>query len=491
VAVDGSAPPVALADWDNNWTPWFTWLEDGDLLIPSDNGTKFFRLPTNGGPAKPAVKIDTGPVSGGATFSGRLPGDRGVFFGMESWGPRGYQLDEWLLDPKTGKAQRLFERAGSATYVPTGHIVFTRGETLMAVPFDLERLAATGEVTALSGGVRTPNSWDNGRIALSNDGTLIYVPGGRVGADRRLVTVDLAGRVTPFIDERRGYETPPAVARDGRRVAVVVPNTQGTYETWVADLDRPGLKRVLALPNADCAVPIWSPDGRRIAYRRTAIDADDGVYVQAVDGSGSPRAVLKVESKSVRLRPLSWTSDGSGLIVLKVADGKGDLLLVPVTTGGEPGTPRVLRATPYDEAAAAFSPDGHLLAFRSDESGQYELYVSSYGADGAVGAPVLVSSGGAGSFSWAGDSKRLVYGGLTDRLMAVTIEAKPALRSSVPVATYDLKQLRVTAGEWGLLPDGRLLAIQRGEGEDDITSFNVVLNWFDELRERMTKAGRK
>ena len=173
VPVDGSSPPVTLADWDDDWNTYVVWLEDGDILVASNNGTKFFRLASAGGSPKPAIKIDTGPLSGSAKFGNRLPADRGVFFSMEVWGPRGYQQDEWLLDPKTGSAHRLFESAGNAVYLPTGDVVFTRGDAMMTAPFDLARLAVTGEVTAVFGGVRTPNSWDNGNFQISRDGTLV------------------------------------------------------------------------------------------------------------------------------------------------------------------------------------------------------------------------------------------------------------------------------------------------------------------------------
>jgi serine/threonine-protein kinase len=493
VPLDGSSPPVALADWDDGWNTPVAWLGDGDLLVVSDNSTKIFRLPSGGGAVKPAITIDTGPLTGYASMGSRLPNDRAVFLVLASWGPRGYQQDEWLLDPKTGKARRLIENAGSAVYSPTGHIVFTRGEGLMAAPFDLGRMAITGELTALTGGVRTPNSWDNGNFEISDDGSLIYPPGGRLGTDRRLVIVDAAGNVAPFTSERRTYETPPSVSRDGRKVAVVMPNVKGTYETWVADADRPGLRRVLALPNADCANPLWSADGQRLAYVRTARDKDDGVYVQRADGAGPPQLVLRVESQQVDVGVTSWAPDGSGLLVGKGVGGKRDMLFAPVPTGGEPGKPRILRATPYDEGGARFSPNGQLVAFVCDESGKAEVYVATYATDGALGMPVMVSSGGGFHPVWAGDGRRLFYYDTPDKLMSVTVATKPALSATPPVVAQDLKKLRVNPFEWDVMPDGRLLAIQRGEGEDDITQFDVVLNWSSELRERMAKtaaAGR-
>ncbi len=488
VPLDGGSPPVTLADWDEAWSTPVAWLADGDLLVFSNTGTEFFRLPSRGGPPGPAIKLDTGPVTGFSSFGTPLPGDRGVFFTMEAWGPRGYQQDAWLLDPKTGKARRLFEGAGNATYSPTGHVVFTRGEAIMAAPFDLSRLAVTGEVAALSGDVRTPNSWGNGDFEISGDGSLIYAPGGRVGTARQLVIVDASGNTVPFTAERRAYQNSANVSRDGRKAAVVLPNAKGTYETWVADLDRPGLKRVLTLPNADCAEAIWSPDGQRLAYDRTARDPDDGIYVQRADGAGSPQAVLKAGSQQVGVSPTSWAPDGSGLLANKYVGGKGDILFVPVAAGGELAKLRVLRATPFDEGGAHFSPDGRLVAFGSDESGKYEIYVSSYGADGTLGPPLMVSSGGGLGSRWAGDGRRLFYNSDPERMMSVTIRTQPTLAASVPVVVHDLRKLRVNRREWDVMPDGRIFAIQKGEGEDDITQFNLVLNWSGELRERMSKA---
>ena len=199
--------------------------------------------------------------------------------------------------------------------------------------------------------------------------------------------------------------------------------------------------------------------------------------------------VLKNESLQVRFLPQSWAPDGSGLIVNKTANGKWDMLFVPLGPDGKPGMPRDLRVTTYNEDGGTFSPDGRLVAFESDESGKWELYVASYGADGKLGLPVQVSRGVfSGRWSWAGDSRRLFYYSNPDKLMSVTIVMRPALSPSAPIVAHDLKKLRVNHYAWDILPDGRLLAIQRGEGEDDITEFNIVLNWFTELRERMAKA---
>jgi hypothetical protein len=435
------------------------------------------------------MAVDAGSTSGIRAFGQVLPGDRGVFCAMESWGSRGYQLDEWLLDPATGKARRLLEDAGNVIYVPTGYIVFSRGAVLMAAPFDLVKMAVTGDVTALPGSVRTVNSWSNGLFGLSNDGTLLFAPGGRLGTDRTLVTIDALGRVTKFAADARSFENTPRISRDGRSAAVVISNAKGTYETWVAEADRSGLRRALMLPNADCAGAVWTPDAQRLVFHRTARDKDDGIYLQRADGTGSPQAILKEESPEIGISPTSFAPDGSGIIATKSVGGKTNMLFVSLSAAGAASTPRVLRASPSNEAGGRFSPDGRWVAFASDESGKTEVYVAGYGADGALGPAARVSNGGGAPPAWASDGHRLFYYKDPDKVMSVTISVTPQLTASAPAVAYDLKKLRVNSGEWDIMPDGRLLAIQKGEGEDDITVFNVVLNWVDELRARMTRRG--
>jgi serine/threonine-protein kinase len=493
IRANGSAPPVAIIDWEDRWggpelPRVLKWLEDGDLLI-LDGTTKIFRLPSGGGPPKPSIPLDTGSMSGLPALGYGLPHDRGVFLEMESWGTKGYQQDTWLLDPGTGKARRLLENASSAAWSPTGHIVFTRGQSLMAVPFDLEKLEVKGEVTPLLDGIRT-QAGENGWFYLSSDGRLLYEPGGLLGTDRRLVIVDAAGNPTPFNPERRAFTNNPSISRDGRKAAVILPTPKGTFETWVAELDRPGLQRVLAQPNADCSFPVWSADGRRLAFIRLGRDKDDGLYVQNSDGSGAPQEVLKAESYEDLPRPWSWLPDGSGLLASWSRGGKNRLIFVSVAADGKTGTPHEVRSTVANDGGAGVSPDGKLIAFISDESGKYHVHVAANASGRIVGLPVTVSGENeipSSQVRWAGDSKRIFYAINTGKLMSVTIETKPALSASTPVLVHDLNKLHVNLNSWDILPDGRLLAIQKGEGEDELKELNIVLNWFSDLRARMTK----
>jgi serine/threonine-protein kinase len=496
VRADGSALPVDVDAWMDGWN-WFVWADDNELFIMANFGRKLLRLPTGGGAAT-TIDIDPGFTTHFEANPIGWPvvvGNHGLFLSGSSWEPhRGYELDLWVIDTRTGKAHLLFDNAENAVYSPTGHIVFTRGASLLAAPFDAEKLERTGEVIALADGVRIDQPWEHGPFQISSGGALLYPPGGLVGTDRQLIVVDTTGNVKPFATDRRPLSLAPRASLDGKKAAVVIPNSRTqNWEIFIADVDRPGIWQFCPA-NMPCSQPVWSDDGQWLAYNRPVVQGtkDIGIYVQRADGSGSPRMVLK-QSEGESAIGLSWTKDGSGLLVFKTKPGvgAGDIVLVETQDGGEKEPPKDLLATQWNENGARVSPDGQFLAFTSDESGAYQLYVAPFGADGNLGSRVMIPTGGVprvfNGVGWAGDSRRLYYNKEPLKVMSVTIDTKPTLSASTPVLAYDLAKLRVNPNSWDILPDGSLLAIQRGQGEDEVTQYNIVLNWLNELRLRMAK----
>ena len=138
------------------------------------------------------------------------------------------------------------------------------------------------------------------------------------------------------------------------------------------------------------------------------------------------------------------------------------------------------------------SPNGRFLAFASDETGQLEVHVAAF-ANGAIVGQSLPVSGGLGGDKpkWSHDSRRLFYRRVQrDRIMSVTIELAPVLTASAPVVAFDLEALRFDDSAWSILPDNRLVGVQRGRGEDDPTSIQLILNWLETVRGRLPLAKR-
>jgi hypothetical protein len=479
VSIDGSAPPTPIADWDPQWTD-LIWLADGDILTQTDQQTKFIRIPSGGGSPKPAVAFASDPPLGYPRFFSELPNGR-VLVQSQSWGARGFQEDIWILDTGSGRANRIVESAGAPRYVPElGHLLFTRGAAIMAAPFAPDT-GTIGEPIALFDGLRS-NSWNNGFYSLSPAGHLLFEPGGRLGLDRRLVTVGAKGDMTPFAPDARSYEAALSASPDGRRAAVTIPNARGTYETWVATLGTPGVRRAVALSNADASGALWSPDGQWLGFDRNGRDNDDGVYVQRADGSGSARAVLKTRSLGEGVGIVDWTQ--AGVVAGRVVGSKRELLLIPMSPTGEPGEPTPLLSAPGLDTAT-FSPDGTLLAYVSHESGRTEVSVVQTANGSIRGAPIVVSAGAGFEPVWSADGRRLYFRQPPGRVMVAAIERAPVLKSSTPQLFLDLKPLSLVFDEWTILPDDRLLGIKMGEGEGDLTSLGVILNWVSSIRTRL------
>lgn len=487
LALDGSAPPLQVAEWDPAWRD-AIWLPDNDVLVLTAGSTKLQRFPATGGAGKPPVTIDLGGAGGFPKFTSVI-GGAGVLASIESWGAQGYQQDIWLLDSTTGKGTKLIEGGSSPQYVAsTGHLFFSRGPALMAVRFDPANKKVIGDAVGVFDGLRA-NTWSNGDFSISAAGHLLFDPGGRLGTDRRLVTVNAAHEVAPYVADTRSYESALSASHDGKQVAVVIANSHGTYEIWIAAVDRAGLRRAVSFQDSDAANPAWSPDDKWLAFERNARGTGDGIYVQKADETGNPRLIWRPASSEESFWVQDWTHDGSGVIAAIGHGSSQKLVAVPVAAAadGQLGTPTVLIAKQPPNAAAKLSPDGHYLLFQSDESGSLELHLAEVANGAMVGRPVVITSGGGEEPRWSADSKRVYYRKDPGRLMSVTIERTPALRASAPVFVQDMVALRLDTGNWDILPDNRLIGIERGAGEDPTTAFSVVLNWLDLVRGKLPK----
>jgi serine/threonine-protein kinase len=487
VPVNGSSPPVLLAHWEPKWHESLVWLEDGDLLtwVPDGKGQALLRIPGGGGTlGKPLpLKIENGSLIG---FEGVLPGGNGVFAWVDSFGPRGYQVNVSLLDPKTGSLTRLIDNASNPVYLSSGHLIFSRDNTILATRFDLENRTVSGDVTALEAGLYSVAG--PAEFELTHTGTLAYIPSGQQEFDRRMVVVAADGTVTPFIPQPGRFVMTPGLSPDGSRAAVTILNQGATYESWVADAARGTLRRLVVLPSADISNALWSPDGRWLAYVREGQEETDGIYIQSAGGSGEPRRILD-NFKGPFHVPISRLPDGSALIVTRAKMGSGrDLLLLPVAKDGTALPPSPLVATSAEDDAGVVSPDGRLIAYVTDETGKKEVYVAAFN-DGTIGPAAAISDGACGLVQWVAP-RRLVYCATPGTLVSVDITDAPALAASKPLVLHDLLKLRINLNGWRMRSDGRLIGFERTESEDALPSVNVVLNWETDVQRRLAGAKR-
>ena len=481
VPIDGSAPPFTICPWDPKWTS-IAFLSGGDYIALVE-GTSTVRIPANGGSPAAPVRIDTSNVRGTISFFFRpLPGDPGLLVQSISYGARGWYYQIGVLDLKTSKIRFLIDDGGNPVYSPTGHLVFSRGSALLAVPFDPRSMTVTGSPTPINDGLQTPFAFQPAVFDLSDNGVLIYSRGGRTAEARRVGVIDASGVLKPISDERRVYQSLNAAGADGNRFVATITNGQGIDELWVGELARPGLRRIVAVPDADIITPVLSKDGHRIAFARRGRNDDDGIYVKDPDSASPAVRVVRLPKDERRLLLMGWTPDGTALLATRGgADGKSDIVraVLPAMSGKLAELEPIV-ASPANESWAALSPDGRWLAWVSDESGRDEVYIGSYDANGRVGNGLQVTKAGGRLVRWSSDGRRIQYVDLSSQVFSLPVSTGPSLTLGAPALLYDGRKLNVFGSD--LLPDNKQLVVIRGEDEsDEVRGCAVVLNWTREL----------
>ena len=381
--------------------------------------------------------------------------------------------------------QKFLVEGTSARMTPTGHLLFTRDDSVWAVPFDVARRELTGEPAPVLEGVQQ-TGFGVARLALGRDGSLAYAPGaGPADLSTVLVRVDRDGTSTR-VTEISGDARYPRFSPDGTQLAFAIANGSNSAsdaDVWVLDIAR-GARTRLTFENNNRFYPTWSPDGTQIAYANGA-GAANRVMVTNADGSSEAEVLL---DRSERQFPMSWAPDGSAIAMYRDAGADGrDIEVLPLDSDG---TPVPFLSTPFQDRGVSFSPNGRWLAYVSGESGQDEVYVRPYPGPGGE---VIVSNGGGQEAVWGPDGTELFYRN-GNQMMVVAVETEGTF---VAQATRSLFEgsfvLDNAAGGGGnanydIAPDGQsfmMVLDERAVGAEVATPIRIVLNWVQELQDRV------
>jgi len=488
IPVDGSAPPLVMHDWRDDWWGPLLWLPDGDLIARTRGGKSLVRIPTDGRPPGEPVPITAEGYEGAFGLQPQngtvLPDGAHVLGSVTSYGERGWDTSVAILDVNTGAARVLVENADAPRWSSTGHVVFTRGDALLATALDLGKMTPTGETVAIADGFRACAVYCDTWFDLATDGTMIHWPGGLFGDRRQLAFVDGDFNLgEPWSEDHRYFEGGLAVSQDGRRMAVGVVNDASLYETWISDMDVPRLTRFVSEPRLDCVPRIWTPDGESLLYD-CSTNEKGTLYTRRVDDGGEARAVITTTFPE-SYRPNAFLPDGTTLVLQHFKAGDTDLELLPTDDRAREASP-----APFIEDArnASVSPDGRWIAYESDASGRNEIYLRRLRPDGSVGREIPATTVGAATPHWrqAGDSRLMLrYVSSQVKAFEVAIHDEEAVTIGEPVLLRDLIELsdKVTDSAW--MSDGRYLAVLKDEGERRQDRIHVVLNWTTELQGRL------
>jgi len=454
-----------------------SWGEDGTIVFGRTDNSGLWRIPAAGGQAAEFTKLE-GPGYR-HLWPYVLPGGAGVLFTI--WSPSGGSQIA-VADPRTGQHRVLLSGGGAPRYLRSGHIVYRTGGlegTLAAAGFDLATLAVTSKaVPMVEGVVSKPfgaTSYD-----ISRDGSLVYAAGRAPSNLRELVWVDRKGSETPLGAPARAYQY-PRISPDGTRVALDVRDQDA--DIWIWDIARRTLTRLTFDPASD-EYPVWTPDSRTILFGSGPANGQN-IFWQSADGTGSPTRLSQSPNDQ---DPATVTPDGSVLlfrdtdIQRRTADIRS--LRLPLMPAG-PTLPEVkpVVVTRFDERNPEVSPDGRWLAYESDESGQFEVYVRPF-PDVDSGKWQVSTQGGRAAL-WSRDGSELFFLSNTDNtISSVRLGTGTTWTNAPPVEIVKADYFHPTAGgrAFDVAADGqRFLFIKNPEASRD-TSVVVVQNWHEEVK---------
>ena len=296
-----------------------SWGSDGTIVFATARNGGLWRVSAAGGTPEALTTLQPGEYS--HRLPHILPGGRAVIFTISKGANQWDDTQIVVRSLATGEQTVLITGGADGRYVSTGHLVYVRLGTLMAVPFDPVRLAVTGGATGLIDGVmqaadRNLSDMENtlaAQFTVSDTGALVYVTGGAVpAAERSLAWVDRQGTSQALPAPPRAYCT-PRLSPDGQHVAVST--QEDIRQVWSYDIARGALSAVTV--DGRSAYGIFAPDGKRIVFRSGAAGGEDNLYWKAADGSG---AAERLTTSARSQTPASWSPDGTTLAFVEEGD---------------------------------------------------------------------------------------------------------------------------------------------------------------------------
>jgi len=473
VSVQGG-PVVSLCD--SPGVGGASWGEDGNIVTTLDFSLS--RVSSAGG--KPIKLTEVAPGESVHRWPQILPGGKAVLFSAypSMTGVEGATIEALSLSDR--RRRTIVRGASWARYLASGHLIYFDKGTLFAVPFDSDRLEVRGSPTSVLQEVAYSTAWGYPELDVSRTGTLVYRSSR--GGDG-LVTInwlDESGKMSPLLPVPGNYSF-PTLSPDGRRLALI-----SAGDIWVYEFGRESMTRLTF--GGGNSFPVWTADGRYLAFH-----GSHGMLWTRSDGTGQPQELTQSGNPQ---NPQSFSPDGKHLAFVEISPATGaDIWTLPVESSPSAlraGKPQAFLQTPFHERGPVFSPDGRWLAYFSNESGNYRVYVDSFPNKGHKWQ---VSPDDNSGPMWSRNGKDLFFSHFRGpaELMAVSYSSRGDSFVTNQARVWSDKIARFTATKsYEPGPDGkRIVALMPagtpGESRDRLT---FLLNFFDELRRRMPSSAR-
>jgi Tol biopolymer transport system component len=433
-----------------------TWNKDGVIIFTPDYRKTVVQVSAQGGEPKPvAMKSEENSVDR-HRYPYFLPDGRHFLVYTELQGVWAGSLD-------SPEIKQILPDNSPAVYAPQGYLIFIRNDALVAQAFDATKLTLSGEAIPLITGQK--NVLGVRRFSVSDNGILIWQ--GTWLREYQLVWFDREGRQTGTVDApmKVSLGQDPHLSPDGKRLVV-----KRDSNLWVIDLEK---GTPLRITSTFSQIPVWSPDGSRIAYS----GGNGGMTLKAANGLGDEESLLPGPNF-----PAAWSPDGRFIVYLnRGVKTRRDIWVLP--TFGDKKEYLLLNSA-FDEQSPALSPNGRWLAYSSDETGAFEIYVQSFSADGKLGADKKRISTTGGSYPvWRRDDSELFFVAADGQMMssAVRIDGTE-FEFGTPKALFKTRMMAlINFHEVDVSPDGQRFLVGTLIGESKAPPPTVIMNWMAKL----------
>ena len=482
------AKPVALCETEGNGGG-ATWSDDGAILFAPGQESGLSRITAGGGKPQPVLKLDTRKGEIAFLWPQFLPDRKHFIFFLQTSLPETSGIAIGTLDPPSFRF--LLQSDTNAVYSPTagarssrnGYLLFIQDRNLMGLEFNPVKLEASGQPITLANDVGSVSSLALAPLSVSANAMLSYQ---RVDEPtRQLVWMDRNGKPIRTVGDA-GKWGPPRVSPDGHRVVAGKMGADGhNSDLWLLEEDG-AANLFLSVPGVSEGMPIWSPDGSRIAYWSNQRGVYD-IYCKPVKGNGKEELLFQ---SSLTKYPTDWTQDGRYILFGALGEGTGSDVWA-LSLPDRHAAPLI--QTIHAEGYASVSPDGKWLAYQSDETGANEIYVQPFEpASSETKRRVQLSNDGGGIPRWSSDGTELFYMTGSGHMMVVAVHpANGTFEFDPPKALFHIRPMRPFSNLYDASPDGRRFLINAplerstpssGENAGQTSDIVVMTNWTEKLK---------
>ncbi len=429
-----------------------TWNKDGIIVFAPDYRAALSQVSAQGGEPKPVAMRFDDQTAESHRYPDFLPDGRHFLFRRD---PKGI----WAGSLDSPETRQVLVEVTPFVYAQPGWLVFVRNDALVAQAFDAARIAFSGEPIPIITGQKNAGTL---RFSVSDNGVLIWQ--GQWERDYQLVWFDRDGKETGTVDApmKVNIGEDLSISPDGKRLAV-----KRNQNLWVVELEK---GTALRITSTFSQMPVWSPDGSRIAFS----EGTSGLTVRAANGSGDAEGLLPGANF-----PAAWSPDGRFIIfVRRGVKTRMDIYALPLFGDRKE---YLISNSPFNEQTPAFSPDGRWLAYTSDETGNYEIYVQSFSADGKLGADKQRVSTNGGTYPvWRRDGSELFFVAPDGQMMSSAVKTGGTeFQFGAPKPLFKTRMLAWITNfhEYDVSPDGQRFLIGTLIGETKAAPPTVILNW--------------